>query len=107
MPGLFKVAMNISVWVVDRDLGVSRGYQYDDEDRIEDAEEVVKNDKDDNEEDNDHYQAIKCLDFLESQAQVELNDDDDKDEDEDVEVKDDNEEDNEDEDVDIIPIKSM
>ena len=45
--------MNISVWVVDRDLGVSRGYQYDDEDRIEDAEEVVKNDKDDNEEDND------------------------------------------------------
>ena len=55
---------------------------------------MVKNDKDDNEEDNDNYQAIKCLDFLESQAQVELNDDDDKDEDEDVEVKDDNEEDN-------------
>ena len=55
---------------------------------------MVKNDKDDNEKDNDNYQAIKCLDFLESQAQVELNDDDDKDEDEDVEVKDDNEEDN-------------
>ena len=76
MPGLFKVAMNISVWVVDRDLGVSRGYQYDDEDRIEEAEEVVKNYKDDNEEGNDNYQAIKSLDFLESQAQ---------DEDEDVE----------------------
>ena len=106
MPGLFKVAMNISVWVVDRDLGVSRGYQYDDEDRIEDAEEVVKND---NEEDNYNYQAIKCLDFLKSQAQVELNDDDDKDEDEDVEVKDDNddnEEYNEDEDDDINTIKS-
>ena len=85
MPGLFKVAMNISVWVVDRDLGVSRGYQYDDKDRIKDAEEVVKNYKDDNEEGNDNYQAIKSLDFLESQAQVELNDDDDKDEDEDVE----------------------
>ena len=66
MPGLFKVAMNISVWVVDRDLGVSRGYQYDDEDRIEDAEEVVKNDKDDNEEDNYNYQVSLLIGFTSS-----------------------------------------
>ena len=38
---------------------VSQGYQYDDEDRIEDAEEVVKNDKDDNEEGNDNYHKLR------------------------------------------------
>ena len=36
--------------VLDRDLGVSRGHQSDDEDEDEEDEEEVKDDKDDNEE---------------------------------------------------------
>ena len=78
--------MNFSALVQDRDLGFSRGHQSDDEEEDEDDEEV-KDDKDDNEEDQeddkeeeeeeeDNYQTIKCLTFLESQAQAKLNDDD-------------------------------
>ena len=87
--------LNFSALVQDRDLGFSRGHQSDDEeeDEDDDDDEEVKDDKDDNEEaeeddkeeEEDNYQTIKCLTFLESQAQAELNDDDDKDE----EVKDD------------------
>ena len=70
---------------------------------MNDEDEKVKDDKDDNKQDeedeNDNYnsQIIKCLTFLESQAQAELNgDDDEEEEDEDKmakEDKDDNEED--------------
>ena len=89
--------LNFSSLVLDRALGFSRGHQSDDEDEAEDDDEEVKDDKDDNEEaeeddkeeDKDNYQTIKCLTFLESQAQAKLNDDDDKDEDEDVEVEED------------------
>ena len=92
--------LNFSALVQDRDLGFSRGHQSDDEeeDEDDDDDEEVKDDKDDNEEaeeddkeEEDNYQTIKCLTFLESQAQAELNDDDDKDE-EGKDDKDDNKE---------------
>ena len=62
---------NFSALVLDRDLGVSRGHQSDDEDEDEEDEEEVKDDKDDNkeakeddkEEDNDNYQTINYLTF--------------------------------------------
>ena len=70
--------LNFSALVLDRALGFSRGHQSDDEDEAEDDDEEVKDDKDDNEEaeeddkegDKDNYQTIKCLTFLESQAQA-------------------------------------
>ena len=79
-----------SALVLDRDPGFSRGHQSDDEYQDEVDEEEVKDDKDDNveAEEDDNYQTIKFLTFLESQAQAELNEDDDKDEDEKVDVED-------------------
>ena len=56
----------------------------DDDDKYEDEDVEVEDDKEDNEEadkeeEDDNYQTIKCLTFLESQAQAKLNEDDDKD----------------------------
>ena len=68
----------------------------DGDDKYEDEDVVIEEDKDDKEvaeeddkEDDDNYQTIKCLSFLESQAQAELNGVDDKDEQEDVEIEED------------------
>ena len=45
-----KIKFKFSALVLDRDLGVSRGYQSDDKDEDEEDEEEVKDNKDDNEE---------------------------------------------------------
>ena len=60
--------LNFSALEPDRDLGFSRGHQYDDKDENEDDEEEVKDDKDDNKErDDGSREIIKCLNFSELQ----------------------------------------
>ena len=66
-----KSNSKLSALVLDKDLGVSRGHQSDDEDEDENEEEEVKDDKDDNEEaeeddndeDNDNYKLSSVLPF--------------------------------------------
>ena len=57
--------------VLDRDLGVSRGHQSDDEDEDEDDEEEVKDDNEEAKEwGDDNNQIIKCHTFSELQANL-------------------------------------